>query len=60
MLSATENSKNESKPPIRQLCDQWVVKAWDEIPEIYFVRLGKHVDTKIRSNFKINFYLQMN
>ena len=33
MLDAPENDKGHPLPPSRQLCTQWVVKAWDCVSE---------------------------
>ena len=33
VLTAPITEKGQIKPPTRQLCAQWVVKAWEKIPE---------------------------
>ena len=33
MLSAPENYKGQPMPPSKQICEQWVVKAWDAVSE---------------------------
>ena len=33
MFTASENNKGKPMPPINQIYEQWVVKAWDTVPE---------------------------